>query len=282
MPLGIEGVRGADPPPGKSRRVTLGRYGVLTADGERREAALVISRIKSGREPVEKGPETATVAELAARYLREHVEVGCKESTQRMYRSVVERFIMPAYGHVAVEEVDQQHIARLHFELRDIRYQANRKLEIGVKLFNLAEEWKLRTGGNPCRFVCKYRETKRERFLTDEEFRRLGEVLDEMEAEGRLPVYPAAAIRLLMLTGCRRNEIVELSGRTWTWERESSSCATPRAVRGWCRCRPRRRGCWRSWRGIRSRRRRRVWRTASRRISWTGRRGRSSPPEAGS
>ncbi|MCY4485599.1 MAG: site-specific integrase [Deltaproteobacteria bacterium] len=194
----------------KSRRVTLGRHGVLTADGARREAALAISRIKSGQEPVEKAPGTVTVAELAARYLREHVEVRCKESTQRMYRSVVERFIVPAYGHVAVEEVEQQHIAKLHFELRGIPYQANRALEIGVKLFNLAEEWRLRTGGNPCRFVRKYRETKRERFLTDAEFRRLGEVLEEMEAEGRLPAHPAAAIRLLMLTGCRRNEIVEL------------------------------------------------------------------------
>ena len=195
---------------GRSRRVTLGRHGVLTADGARREAALAISRIKSGQEPVEKAPGTVTVAELAARYLREHVEVRCKGSTQKMYRSVVERFIVPAYGHVAVEEVEQQHIAKLHFELRDIPYQANRALEIGVKLFNLAEEWKLRTGSNPCRFVRKYRETKRERFLTDEEFRRLGEVLNEVEVEGSLPVHPAAAIRLLMLTGCRRNEIVEL------------------------------------------------------------------------
>ena len=74
----------------------------------------------------------------------------------------------------------------------------------------MAEEWKLRTGGNPCRFVRKYPETKRERLLTDEEFRRVGEVLDGMEAEGRLPAHPAAAIRLLMLTGCRRNETVEL------------------------------------------------------------------------
>ena len=195
---------------GRSRRVTLGRHGVLTADGARREAALAISRIKSGQEPVEQAPGTVTVAELAARYLREHVEVRCKESTKRMYRSVVERFIVPAYGHVAVEEVEQQHIAKLHFELRDIPYQANRALEIGVKLFNLAEEWKLRTGGNPCKFVRKYRETKRERFLTDEEFRRLGDVLGELEAEGRLPAHPAGAIRLLMLTGCRRNEIVEL------------------------------------------------------------------------
>ena len=39
-----------------------------------------------------------------------------------------------------------------------------RALEIGTKLFNLAEEWKLRTGANPCKFVRKYREHKRERF----------------------------------------------------------------------------------------------------------------------
>ena len=130
---------------GKSRRVTLGRHGVLTADGARRGAALAISQIKSGQEPEEKAPAPVTVAELAARYLREHVEVRCKASTQRMYWSVVERLIVPAYGEVAVEEVERGHIDRLHLELRGIPYQANRALEIGVKHFNLAEEWGLRT-----------------------------------------------------------------------------------------------------------------------------------------
>ena len=71
--------------------------------------------------------------------------------------------------------------------------------------------WGLRReGGNPCRFVRKYTERKRERFLSDDEFRRLGEVLNEMEAAGSVSAYAAAAIRLLMLTGCRRNEIVTL------------------------------------------------------------------------
>ena len=194
---------------GKSRRVTLGRHGVITADKARHEAALVINRIKTGEDPHGKA-KTVTVAELAARYMAEHVEVRCKESTQRMYRSVLERFILPAYGGLAVTEVEREHIADLHLALRDIPYQANRALEIGGKLFNLAEEWKLRSGGNPCKFVRKYQEKKRERFLTDTEFRHLGDVLNAMEAEGSLPVHPAAALRLLMLTGCRRNEIVEL------------------------------------------------------------------------
>ena len=195
---------------GRSKRITLGRHGVISADKARHKAAETIALIKSGQDPDQERASKVTVAELAERYLEEHVDVHCKPSTQKMYRSVLRRFILPAYGHRTVDEVERQHIAKLHLELRDTPYQANRALDIGTSLFNLAEEWKLRTGANPCKFVRKYREHKRERFLTDEEFRRLGEVLTEMEADGSLPVHPAAAVRLLMLTGCRRNEIVAL------------------------------------------------------------------------
>ena len=234
--------------------MTLGRHGVLTADGARREAALAISRIKSGQEAVEKAPGTVTMTELAARYLEEHVEVRCKGSTQKMYRSVVERFIVPAYGHVAVEDVDQQHITKLHFELRDIPYQANRALEIGMKLFNLAEEWKLRTGGNPCKFVRKYRETKRERFLTDEEFRRLGRFWTD-GGGGAVAGAPGGGDPAVDADGvpAQRDRGAAVEGRG-TSERGSFGCGTRRAGRGWCRCRLRRRGCWRScraWRAVR-------------------------------
>ena len=195
---------------GRSKRITLGRHGVITSGKAREKAAETLALLKSGHDPVEKPARTVTVAELAERYLKEHVEVHCKERTGVIYRSNVKRFILPAYGHLPVEKVEREHIADLHYALRDIPCQANRVLEIENKIFNLAEEWNLRSKGNPCRFVRKYREQKRERFLTDEEFRNLGDVLNRMEAEGALPVYPAAAIRLLMLTGCRRNEIVQL------------------------------------------------------------------------
>ena len=111
---------------GKSHRVTLGRHGVITADRARKEAALAINRIKSGEDPVERG--SVTVAELAARYLEEHVDVRCKESTRKMYRSVVERFIVSSYGRLAVEDVERKHINQLHLDLRHIPYQANRAL----------------------------------------------------------------------------------------------------------------------------------------------------------
>ena len=79
------------------------------------------------------------------------------------------------------------------------------------RMFNAAEAWGLSPeGGNPCRFVVKYRERKRERFLSDDEFDRLGRVLNEMENEGTLSPHVTAVLRLLMLTGCRRNEILTL------------------------------------------------------------------------
>ena len=194
---------------GKSKRVTLGRHGVISADQARRKAALTIARIKGGEDV---GPASSvTVAALVERYLKEHVAVHCKASSAKLYRRVVDKFILPEYGHLAVGAVSREHVSALHYRLRDIPYQANRVLEIEGKIFNLAELWGLRRdGGNPCRFVRKYKEHKRERFLSDEEFRRLGEVLNEVEAEGSVSPHAAAAIRLLMLTGCRRNEIVAL------------------------------------------------------------------------
>ncbi|MYF07780.1 MAG: DUF4102 domain-containing protein, partial [Rhodospirillaceae bacterium] len=69
---------------GKSRRVTLGRHGVMTADEARKKAATTLNRMRSGENPVERG--SVTVADLAARYLTEHVDMRCKESTRKAYR----------------------------------------------------------------------------------------------------------------------------------------------------------------------------------------------------
>ena len=78
-------------------------------------------------------------------------------------------------------------------------------------MYRLAEDWGLVPEGcNPCRSVVKYPQRRRERFLTDEEFTRLGQVLDEVETEGGASLAAVAAIRLLMLTGCRKSEVLTL------------------------------------------------------------------------
>ena len=202
---------------GRSKRVTLGRYRLMTVEQARRQAALTIARIKNGEdlkpkpEPEPETGSTQTVAEAAERYLNEHVTIHCSETSGKMYWRLLDKFILPAHGDVPVRDFTRQHVLDLHLKLQHIPYQANRVLEIQSKIFNLAEMWGWRgEKGNPCRHVRKYKERKRERFLSDEEFRRLGEIVNEMEAKRTVTVYEAAAIRLLMLTGCRKNEIVKL------------------------------------------------------------------------
>ena len=99
-------------------------------------------------------------------------------------------------------------------------YQANRVLALLSKVFNLAERWGLRPdGSNPCRHVERYPEKRRERYLSAEELARLGEVLTEVERASEEPASAIAAIRLLILTGCRRNEVLSLRWEEVDFER---------------------------------------------------------------
>ena len=110
-----------------------------------------------------------------------------------------------------VADVTKADIARLHYELRHIPYQANRNLEVVSKMFNLAELWGLRPdGSNPRRHIKKYPEEKRERYLGPAELAALGEALSLAEQDGVEDPYAIAAIRLLIFTGCRLNEIMTL------------------------------------------------------------------------
>ena len=118
---------------------------------------------------------------------------------------------MPVYGKLAVTALGREHVAGLHYRLRKTPTAANKAIGALSRMLDQAEAWGLvPRGGNPCRVVAKYRTRRLERFLTEEEFRRLGLVLDTLEAEGWLPVHAAAALRLLMLTGCRCGKIMTL------------------------------------------------------------------------
>ena len=198
--------------PGGSRRITLGEHGELTAERARRKAAEAIDRIKQGADPVPAAPAVAfTVATLAERYLNAHVSVSCSAHTASLYRGSLNNHILPALGTMPIGEVTREHVSALHLRLRDIPRAANRALMVLSKMFSLAEAWGARPAdSNPCRFVVRYKEGKRERFLTPEEYRLVGRSLADLESQRRVTAHAAAALRLLMLTGCRRSEILTL------------------------------------------------------------------------
>ena len=84
-------------------------------------------------------------------------------------------------------------------------------LRILSRIFTLAEVWGLRPdGSNPCRHVKRFREEKRERFLSDAEYGRLGAAPKQSEEDELEPRLAIATVRLLMLTGCWKSEILTL------------------------------------------------------------------------
>ena len=198
---------------------------MLGAEQARQRAALIIARVKAGEAPVPEpmaaklagGP---TVAELARRFLEEHVAVRYKPRSITPTRSVVNRYIVPEFGRLPLEAVERAHVTELQHRLHQKPCAANMVVGTLSLMYRLAEGWGLVPEGcNPCRSVTRYPQRKRERFLTDTEFTRLGKVLDDVDTEGGASASAVAALRLLMLTGCRKSEILTLR-----WEYVAARC----------------------------------------------------------
>ena len=134
-----------------------------------------------------------------------------KPGTAALYRKIIDKRILPRLGRRRVADIGRADASALHHDMRSVPGHANRTLGVLSRMLTLAEVWEMRPEGvNPCRFVRKYPEQKRERFLSDDEYRRLGAALRDAEREGFAAPAAIAAIRLLMLTGCRSGEILSL------------------------------------------------------------------------
>ena len=194
------------------RRVTVGRHGVIHSEEARRRAALLIARIKAGGEAVPvRSAGGPTVAELAGRYMAEHVEVRCKPRTADAVRAALRAHVLPALGKIPLASIEGAQVAALHRGLHETPAAANAALRVLSSMFEAAGDWGLLPEGtNPCRAIVKYPLRRRERFLTEAEFMRLGKTLDEIEAGGGASACAVAAVRLLMLTGCRKSEVLGL------------------------------------------------------------------------
>ncbi len=214
MPSGAKTYQAQYRKGGRTRRVSVGRHGNITVDEARNLAKDIMGQVAKGENPAEEISQhrkAPTIAALCERFFEAHVMERCKPSTQGEYRRAIDLFINPAIGNFKIVDVERKDVAELHHKFRDKPYQANRTLGVLSKMFNLSEIWGLRPdGSNPCRHVPKYKEVKRERYLSQNELQRLGQVLAEVEQDGSETPYIVAAFRLLILTGCRLGEIQTL------------------------------------------------------------------------
>ncbi len=208
-----------------SKRFTIGPYGTYTVEKARERARHLLQAVREGRDPAherEADARAPTVAELATRYLEEHARPTKKPSSIEADERNLNKHALPALRQRPVAEVTRADIMRLRHQMRDAPGACNRTLALLSKMFNLAELWGLRPdGSNPCRHVERYPGKKLERFLANEELKRLADALAEAERTQSISRPAIAAIRLLLFTGCRVGEIL---GLQWDDVDEAGQC----------------------------------------------------------
>ena len=200
---------------GRAVKATIGPHGPITPAAARARAAEIVTLARTGRDLKGNTPRGkaggATIADLARRFLDEYAPGHLKPGTAELYRKIIGKRILPRLGKRRVVDISRADAAALHHDMRSVPGHANRTLGVLSRMLTLAEVWEMRPEGvNPCRFVKKYPERRRERVLSDDEYRRLGAALRDAEREGFASPAAIAGIRLLMLTGCRSGEILSL------------------------------------------------------------------------
>ena len=199
---------------GRTRRVTIGQHGTLTPNAARLEAKRLLGRVAAGHDPADERNQVKkelTIALALNRFMVEHVENKLRPSTVEEYKRLARLYIRDDIRNRPLSELTRSEIGCWHHALRDKPYQANRALALLSKFFNWAEKHALRPdGSNPCRHIARFPESRRDRFLSNTELARLGAALTTAERDNTCSPWTIAAIRLLALTGARRNEILNL------------------------------------------------------------------------
>jgi integrase len=223
------------------RRLTLGRVGDVTPDQARKLARTKRSAVVLGADPAADkaaARRADTLKLVAEAFLHGHVEAKRKPSTASFYRLILNIHVLPYLGARKAKDVSTADLARLHRKMAGCPHQANRMLAVLSSLYTFARKQRIVPPEfiNPARDVERYREQRRERFLSSEELARLGEALREAETVGlpfqvdetkptakhspkvnnrraklsRLGPHAGAALRLLLFTGARLREILHL------------------------------------------------------------------------
>lgn len=205
--------------------VTIGRHGSpWTADTARKRASSLLIEMAAGGDPVERlrrEREVLTFDEAQKLFMEQHGP-KLKSRTATEYQRLFDKVIVPRFGKRVLQEITRNDIAKFHADLKSVPARANFALSILSKLFNWAQDCGLDAReANPCLRVAKYRLRKRERYLTREEYLSLAEAVAALEFEGSIKASSAFAVRLLMLTGARLNEILTLQ---WDFVRADMKC----------------------------------------------------------
>jgi integrase len=195
---------------GRQRRITIGAFPDWSTPVAREEAKRLKREIDGGADPAGEQQDARaapTIADLCARFEQDYLPRK-RLSTQRVYHQQIAADILPAFGTMKVAAITHADVDRFHHRL-SVRAPtvANRTVAVLSRMLTLAIRWGWRLD-NPCKGIERGPENKRTRYLSGPELARLSAALAE------LPDQSAAnAVRLLLLTGARRGELLAAKWR---------------------------------------------------------------------
>ena len=217
---------------GRKRLMTLKGESVLTLHQARQIAKKHLGNTDT-TDPLEDRQKKAqgdTVKELCNLYMNRHAKQRKKSWSDDLRR--IERHIIPAWGSRKAGSIKRYDAAALHSKVgQDAHYEANRVLALLSKMFSLARQWGVVDDShvNPARDIEKFKEKKRDRWITHEELPLLAQAIDEEGREGNL--YARHALWLYLLTGLRKNEILCARWDDIKWDRNELKIAETKAGR---------------------------------------------------
>lgn len=192
---------------GRQKWITIGQHNPYTPDTARKQA---MAYKLDPSTAVQKKQEYPTLNEVIERFKLTHYP-KIKPRTRKDYTSLLDKQILPTLGKLEIAEISRADVTKFHHKFAHTPRRANMALAVVSVIMSWAEEFGFREqNSNPCKGIKKFTENKRERYLSKIELSRLGKALSEAESSGKISVYAAAAIRLLILTGARRSEILTL------------------------------------------------------------------------
>jgi integrase len=224
------------------RSTVLGPYPALGLAEARQRAGEIVNSANKGTDLVaqeERQAEEQRKADARKRTIR---DVGDEylahiEGQLKSYRNIRSRFrhhIYPALGNRLIGEVRRADVVELMDRIQHddrLRHTTNRVRETLICLFAYAIERQL-VETNPATSTKRRKlERPRERILSPDELRLLWQSLDRIRDPGR------SYVRILMLTGCRRQEAramqwaeLDLAARLWSLPSQRTKSGRPHEV----------------------------------------------------
>jgi integrase len=187
----------------------LGRHPQMTPEEARADAKTFEAHARLGRDLDAEGKavraKVTSMTALCDRYIDVHVP---KKRSGAEDERRIKSHIKPEFGERDIRTIQYADIEDLHKKIsKTAPVEANRVLALLSKMFSLAIRWQL-TEANPCTGVERNHEEPRQRYLTPDELEKLIAAIDNYEAKSIDNRPTCDAIRLLILTGARKMEVL--------------------------------------------------------------------------